>query len=147
MLTSAGIPMLFQGQELKSPGWFDDTKMLEWSRREKFPEYYEAFKRLIALRRNIHGISAGLTGSQTTIIHEDSQNKVIGYMRHNLEYGEKVYVFLNLSSKQIDDYEVNIDTNALSCIFAWNDGIVESGSASVIKSTITMPSYGALIFS
>ena len=147
VLTSAGIPMLFQGQELKSPGWFDDTQKLDWDRREQFPDYYEAFKQLIALRKNINGTSAGLTGSETSIIHEDSDNKVIGYKRENKEYGEKVYVFLNLSNRHIEDYRVNIDGNALKCLFAWSNGLIDPADVKITNGTIDLPSYGSLIFS
>jgi 1,4-alpha-glucan branching enzyme len=146
VLTSAGIPMLFQGQELKSPGWFDDTRRLEWDRRQQFPEYYDAFKRLIALRRNTNGGSAGLTGGRTDIIHEDPQHKVIGYQRQNAEFGEKVYVYLNLSDASIADYTLNgLPTNT-KCIFAWDDGLVNTEKVNVDNGAIHLPSYGALIF-
>ena len=32
VLTSPGIPMLFQGQELLEDRWFDDTVALDWSK-------------------------------------------------------------------------------------------------------------------
>lgn len=146
ILTSAGIPMLFQGQELKCPGWFDDIQALAWDRRQQFPEYYEAFKRLIALRRNVNGNTPGLTGGLTDIIHEDPRNKVIGYCRQNAEFGETVYVYLNLSNTSIDDYVLNGLPNDAHCLFAWNDGLTEVGSVNAENSKVNLPSYGALIF-
>jgi 1,4-alpha-glucan branching enzyme len=83
VLTTAGIPMLFQGQEMKESGWFDDNEALNWHKKDQFNEYYVAFQTLIALRKNRDGLSAGLTGDQTEIIHRDDEHKIIGFNRSN----------------------------------------------------------------
>ncbi len=128
VLTSAGIPMLFQGQEFKEVGWFNDQDGLDWSRKQTFEEFYQAFKILVALRKNSEGNSAGLTGGQTTIIHRDDDNKVLGYKRSNGHAGEDVYIYINFSNRQLDNYELKGFPENARCLFAWNDGIVNDTS-------------------
>jgi len=145
VFTSAGLPMIFQGQDLKESGWFDDNTKLDWERKEKFPEYFEAFKNLISLRKNENGKTAGLTGSETEIIHRDDDNKIIGYRRSNGNANEQVYIYLNLSNATIEDYVLaNLPEN-MQCTFAWADGI-KTSMFEEANETITMPSYGVLIY-
>lgn len=146
VFTSAGVPMLFQGQELKETGWFDDNTKLDWSRKEKFPEYFEAFKTLISLRKNDQGKTAGLTGSETEVIHRDDSNKVIGYRRSNGHDNEQVFVYLNFSNTTIENYQLSNLPENMQCAFAWADGI-KTSSFENYHEKITMPSYGVLIFS
>ena len=55
VLTSPGIPMLFQGQELLEDRWFDDTVALDWSKAERNSGVLRLHRDLIALRRNADG--------------------------------------------------------------------------------------------
>lgn len=146
VLTSAGIPMLFQGQDMKESGWFDDNKELDWNNKEQFKEYYQAFQTLIALRKNTNARSPGLTGKETHIIHYDDQNKVIGYCRSNGFSGEQVYIYLNLSDANINNYELNELKDEATCLFAWSDGIV-TDDVQITNGTVNMTSYGVFIFS
>lgn len=145
VLTGAGIPMLFQGQAIKETGWFDDNTKLNWERKETFSDYFEAIKALIHFRKNASNNTAGLTGSNTDIIHKDDNNKVIGYCRSNGVAHENVNVYINLSNKTIENYTLeNLPSNA-KVLFAWADGM-QTSSIEVKDSTLTLPSYGILLF-
>ncbi|QJR80344.1 1,4-alpha-glucan branching protein [Alteromonas pelagimontana] len=122
-LTSAGIPMLFQGQDFKEAGWFNDENDLDWSRKERFAEYAEAYKQLVALRKNTNGNSAGLTGGNTEIVHRDDDNKVIGYKRSNDVGSQNVYVYIQLSNNTTDNYRLDGLAPETACLFAWSDGL------------------------
>ncbi|WP_413692655.1 hypothetical protein [Psychromonas sp. KJ10-2] len=146
VLTTAGIPMLFQGQEMKESGWFDDNEALNWHKKEQFNEYYAAFQQLIALRKNSEGHSAGLTGDQTHIIHRDDAHKIIGFSRSNGVDDEQINVYLNLSDVEIEEYALSELHEEATCLFAWSDGIV-TDEVSVKNGSINIPKYSVFIFS
>lgn len=59
-LTSAGTPMLFQGQEQLADGYFDDYVPLDWHRAGRFPEIVRFHRDMIRLRLNKDGLSPAL---------------------------------------------------------------------------------------
>jgi 1,4-alpha-glucan branching enzyme len=108
-LTAAGIPMLFQGQELLEDRWFDDTIPIDWSKSHRFAGILQLHRDLIALRRDTDGWSAGLKGSNTTIIRADDVAKVLAWHRW-LEGGpgDDVVVLANLSTQPIVDLALGL---------------------------------------
>ncbi len=80
-LTSPGIPMLFQGQPMLEDKWFSDTDPLDWKRVEKYSGFVALHRDLIALRRNLHGTTAGLTGQHVEVLRVDEDKKVVVYHR------------------------------------------------------------------
>jgi 1,4-alpha-glucan branching enzyme len=60
LLTAPGIPMLLQGQEFVMYGDFNDWEGLDWANAEKYKGIVVAYHDLIALRRNLKGLTAGL---------------------------------------------------------------------------------------
>src|SRR5690606_11387946 len=73
LLTAPGIPMLFQGQELMEVGSFNDWRGIDWERTERFSGIVQAYRELIALRRNLNNYSAGLLGASINIIQLDEE--------------------------------------------------------------------------
>jgi 1,4-alpha-glucan branching enzyme len=55
VLTSPGIPMLFQGQELLEDRWFQDRDPIDWSREKDEHGILAMYRDLIVLRRNLQG--------------------------------------------------------------------------------------------
>ncbi len=103
-ITSPGIPMLLQGQEFLQEGAFNDWRMLEWSRAERFSGIVLAHRQLIDLRINRYGNTAGLMGQSTAIFHHDTFNNVLGY--HRWDNGgphDDVMVIVNCSDKLFDN--------------------------------------------
>jgi 1,4-alpha-glucan branching enzyme len=104
-LTSPGIPMIFQGQELLEGGYFSDTNPLDWSKSKDFKGINRLYRDLIKLRTNANGLSKGLTGQDIEMLYVNNDEKIIAYHRWE-EKGPKdsVVVVLNFSDKQFKDY-------------------------------------------
>lgn len=81
VLTAPGVPMLFQGQELLEDGYFRDDDPVEWSRAQTFAGVRAFYKDLIALRRNLHGTTRGLTGDRANVYHVNNADKVLAMHR------------------------------------------------------------------
>ncbi|QDU78126.1 1,4-alpha-glucan branching enzyme GlgB [Bremerella volcania] len=107
MMTTPGIPMLFQGQEFLQDGWFQDTDPLDWDRKEEFPGVVMLYRDMIHARRNLHGITRGLMGQHVHVYHRNDECKLIAYQRwfdHGL--GDDVIVVVNFSNQALENYHV-----------------------------------------
>jgi 1,4-alpha-glucan branching enzyme len=107
VMTSPGIPMIFQGQPLLEDKWFSDSDPIDWSRLAKFSGFANLHRELIHLRRNWFGVTEGLQGQDVQIIRADNDKKVI--VMHRYKNGgpkDSVVVVLNFSSQTFDDYKV-----------------------------------------
>jgi 1,4-alpha-glucan branching enzyme len=108
LLTAPGIPMLFQGQEFMEGGSFNDWRGLAWDKAGRYKGIVKAYQHLIALRRNVQGNSAGLTGKNINLMHVDEDNKIIAYQRWK-QGGPKddVMVIVNFGDRHFDDYALS----------------------------------------
>lgn len=107
VLTSPGIPMLFQGQELLEDGWFDDTVGLDWTKESENRGILRLHRDLIALRRAADGTTAGLRGPNVSILRADGEAKVLAM--HRWEAGgphDDTIVVANFADRTIDDLRV-----------------------------------------
>lgn len=109
VLTSPGIPMLFQGQTMLEDGWFQDTEAIDWSHVRKFHGVTKLYRDLIRLRLNLDGVSRGLTGQHISVHHVNDHEKVIAFLRHR-EGGvnDHVLVVANFSTTGWEEYEVGV---------------------------------------
>jgi 1,4-alpha-glucan branching enzyme len=109
VLTSPGIPMLFQGQELVEGSWFNDEDGLDWSLRHRHAGLLRLHRDLISLRRNTVDVSRGLRGPHVLVHHVNSEPKVLGWHRW-LEGGPRddVVVLANFSATPFPDYHVGV---------------------------------------
>lgn len=97
VLTSPGIPMLFQGQELLEDRWFDDTVALDWSKAGRNEGVLRLHRDLIALRRATDGTTRGLRGDHAEILHADPEAKVLVFHRWDAGGpGDDVVIVANL---------------------------------------------------
>lgn len=104
ILTSPGIPMLFQGQEMLDPNAFVFGKQtpLDWTRPERLPGMVSMYRDLIKLRRNQEGRTRGLTLQGVNVFHADGADHTLAYHRFgNGGAGDDVVVVANLSNKRI----------------------------------------------
>jgi 1,4-alpha-glucan branching enzyme len=157
LLTTPGIPMLFQGQEFMENGSFNDWEGLDWARAERNQLITDAYRHLIALRKNDDQTSAGLTGRNINQIHADDTNKVIGYHRwQNGGPRDDVMVLVNFANKSHQNYELAWPRDGVWKIrfSAWPAYAVDGQEASVDdvtvkdgKGTIVMPPSSVLILS
>ena len=81
VLTTPGLPMLFEGQEFLEDGWFRDDKALDWSKLKTFQGINRLYRDLVHLRRNLFGNTKGLTGPFVHVFHRNDQDKVIAFHR------------------------------------------------------------------
>lgn len=109
VLTSAGMPLLFQGQEFCEDRWFDDRTPLSWNKTQRHSGFLHLARQLIRLRRNLDGHTAGLRGPHTALLRVDDQRKVLAYHRWwQGGPGDDVIVAVNLSTEVIHGYRVGL---------------------------------------
>lgn len=110
VMTSPGIPMLFQGQEFLENEYFKDTDGLDWTRFSEFKGITKLYRDLIKLRVSTTADHVkGLQGQHIHFLHFNQQNKVVAFSRiwDGLEE-TPVIVILNFSNITFDRYEIGI---------------------------------------
>jgi 1,4-alpha-glucan branching enzyme len=88
VLTTPGIPMLFEGQEFLEDGWFRDDKALDWTKLGTYRGINRLYRDVVHLRRNLFGNTRGLIGPYVHVHHLDDANKIVAFHRW-LEGGPK----------------------------------------------------------
>jgi len=83
VLTSPGIPMIFQGQEMLDDRTFDFFKAtpMDWKQPIRLKGIVSMYRDLIALRRNLAGKTGGLASENVNVFHVDEQNKILAFHR------------------------------------------------------------------
>ncbi|SDU13234.1 maltooligosyl trehalose hydrolase [Verrucomicrobium sp. GAS474] len=108
--TVPGIPMLFEGQEFLTDGWFRDDVALDWNRLGSFRGITRLYRDLIHLRRNLSGTTRGLTGPHVRVHHVNHEHKVVAFHRWQ-DGGPKddVIVVASFSNQAIEgDYRIGL---------------------------------------
>jgi 1,4-alpha-glucan branching enzyme len=122
-LTAPAVPMLFQGQEFLEDEWFRDEVPLHWDKLESFNGIAALYRDLIALRRNLGGHSAGLSGQHLEVNHVDHDRKIIAYRRwREGGAGDDVLVLINMSHLPVTDYVVGVPTGGTWRVRLNSDG-------------------------
>lgn len=107
VLTSPGIPMLFQGQELLEDRWFDDSVALDWEKASTNRGILRLHRDLIALRRARDGATRGLRGSNVAILRADQEARLLA-MHRWMEGGphDDTVVLANFADRAIVDVPI-----------------------------------------
>jgi 1,4-alpha-glucan branching enzyme len=114
VLTAPGIPMLFQGQELLEDRWFQDKVPVDWSRVEDEHGILGMYLDLIALRRNLSGVTRGLCGQNLHIYHFDDGAKLIAFHRWDKQGPtDSVVVVVNMTNQNRDGYRIGFPRTGL----------------------------------
>ena len=107
VLTSPGIPMIFEGQELLEDRWFQDKDPIDWSRVEDEHGILKMYRDMIALRRNLPGTTRGLCGQNSHVYHFDDSVKILAFHRWDKQGpADSVLVVLNMMNQNCDDYSI-----------------------------------------
>lgn len=165
VMTAPGIPMLFQGQEFLEDGWFAADDPLDWSKATTYAPITALYRDLIAMRKNVHGNTRGLSGWSTNMHHVNNTNKVVGFHRwQNGGPGDDVVVVANFSNSSYTNYRIglpraglwrlrfNSDWNGYSADYS-NYPSFDTSAAAVpwngmaYSGVITMAPYTALVYS
>jgi len=107
VMTSPGIPMLFMGQEMLAVAQFSDSTPLDWTRVTTYSNVVAFYHDLIRLRRNLDGVSWGLTGPNISWHVVDNTAKVLAYHRWGAGPNDQVMVVINCSNKALTNYAVS----------------------------------------
>ncbi len=109
VLTSPGIPMIFQGQEILEDEWFRDKVPIDWSRGTTYAGVLALYRDLIRLRRNLEDTTRGLRGGGVDVHHVDDDANVLGYRRWDAGGpGDDVVVALNVSWREHASYRFGV---------------------------------------
>ncbi|MGI4759600.1 MAG: alpha-amylase family glycosyl hydrolase [Janthinobacterium lividum] len=108
VLTAPGIPMLFQGQEFLAPGSFNDTEPLEWAWAEAHTGLTQLYRDLIALRRDLRGVTPGLRGQGCHVFHVNNDAKVIAFARWDGRPEDATIVVANFGNQAHEDYTIGL---------------------------------------
>jgi 1,4-alpha-glucan branching enzyme len=107
VLTAPGIPMIFEGQELLEDRWFQDKVPIDWSRAEDEQGILGMYRDLIALRRNLSGVTRGLCGQNIHLYHFDDGAKIIAFHRWDKQGPtDSVIVVVNMMNQNRDGYVI-----------------------------------------
>lgn len=165
VMTSPGIPMIFQGQEILEDEYFRDTDPVDWSKLTTYAGINQLYTDLIRLRRNWYNTTAGLRGQSLNFHHVNNNDKVIAYHRWDGGGGgDDVVIVLNLSSQTWNSYNIgfprggtwNVRLNTDSVLYSSDYG--NFGSLSVnatvgakdgmnFNGDLSIAPYSALILS
>lgn len=114
VLTSPGIPMLFQGQELLEDRWFQDKDPIDWSRAEDQNGILLMYRDLVGLRRDLSHTTRGLCGQNMHVFHCNNEAKVIAFHRWDKQDPkDSVVVAVNLRDRSVDDYTIGFPREGL----------------------------------
>lgn len=109
VLTSPGIPMLFQGQEFLEDEFFSDDDPLDWSKLTTFSGIHALYRDLIRLRRNWFDNTRGLRGNGTNVHHVNDFDKVIAFHRWDQGGpGDDVVVLSNFADRSWNNYRIGV---------------------------------------
>lgn len=103
-MTSPGIPMIFQGQELLATGYFEDGNELDWEGGKWNPGMVRIYRDLIRLRTNRDGVTGSLQSAALDLIHVHDGDKIVAYARG--EGDDRVMVVLNFSQQTWEGYRI-----------------------------------------
>jgi 1,4-alpha-glucan branching enzyme len=107
VLSTPGIPMLFQGQEFLADAWFGDKIPLNWGRMTTYSGVWLFYRDMIALRRNRAGTTRGLRGQSVNVFHVNDADKVIAYHRWDRGGpGDDVVVLANFANRSYTSYRL-----------------------------------------
>jgi len=162
VLTSPGIPMLFQGQERNEDWTFSAETALRWSLTNTHAGIVRAYGDMVKLRRNRYGGTQGLKGTGVNVHHQDNVNKVMAMVRWDAGGGsDDVVVVMNLAATkwQSNNYEIqfpsagtwyvhyNSDSSSYGPDFENIGQTQVTASGSPAKAFVNMGMYATLIFS
>jgi len=106
VMTTPATPMLFMGQEMLATNQFGDSKPLNWTFTNTYSKVVNFYRDLTRLRRNLDGVSLGLTGPNITSHVVNNTDKVLAFHRWGAGPNDQVMVVMNFSNKPLTNYSV-----------------------------------------
>ena len=151
VMTSPGIPMIFQGQELLEDKWFAAEDPMDWSKEVTYAGIKALYRDLIRMRRNVGGVTKGLTGAFTNVHHVNNTSKLVGYHRWaNGGTGDDVVVLANFSNTSFPNYRIGLPragTWRVRFNSDWNGYSADYGNYAATDVTADNWGYDGMAFS
>jgi hypothetical protein len=160
-LTSPGIPMLLEGQEMLEARPFGSFNALDWNKTNAQSGIVQLYTDMVHLRRNLEGVSSGLKGINVNVTTADNTNKLIAWHRWNTgASGDDVVAVANLANAPRTSYTINfpkagtwhvqfnsdwIKYSPDYASFGTRGSVVASGNPATAK--VDIGKYSALVFS
>ena len=109
IMTMPAMPMLFMGQEMLEDEQFSDSNPLEWTHATTYTNVVSFYRDLIHLRRNLDGVSLGLTGPSVAshVVRNDAPWKLLAFHRYGAGADDKVMIIMNFTSMAIPSYAIH----------------------------------------
>lgn len=106
LMTMPATPMLFMGQEMLENAQFSDSTPLDWTHATTYSKVVNFYRDLIHLRRNLDGVSLGLTGPNVTshVVQDDNPWKLLAFHRWGAGADDQVMVIMNFTANPIPSY-------------------------------------------
>lgn len=106
IMTMPATPMLFMGQEMLEVAQFADNNPLDWTHTTTYSNVVSFYRDLIHLRRNLDGVSPGLTGPNVTshVVRNDNPWKLLAFHRWGAGANDQVMVIMNFTANAIPSY-------------------------------------------
>jgi 1,4-alpha-glucan branching enzyme len=109
MVTSPGIPMIFQGHEVLDWDRWNDAQPFPWDHLQSFGRYHLFYADLIRLRRYLNGTTRGLCGAHARVLQCNDDGKVLVYQRWDRGGGaDDVVVVASFSSQCYPAYRLGL---------------------------------------
>ena len=108
VMTSPGIPMIFQGQEFLEDGYFKDTEELNWDKLNRLEGIDHLTTDLIKLRTGETPGVEGLKGQHAEIVHFNQENKILAYKR-TMNGEQPALIILNFENRDFEDYGIGVE--------------------------------------
>jgi 1,4-alpha-glucan branching enzyme len=160
VMTTPGIPMLFMGQEMLAVDQFGCGTPLDWSRTTTYSGVVKFYRDLARLRRNLDGVSLGLTGPNLFwhVVRNDAPWKLLAFHRWGAGPDDQVMVVMNFTSTTVPSYWINswpadgpwyVNLNSDSTYFSSDFGNQGSSQVTVSggRGEIAIGPYSVLILS
>jgi len=162
-LTSPGVPMIFQGQEMLENQQFSSTRLVDWTKTNTYSGIVQLYRDLIGARRDLKGCTPGLEGDQCSMLWVDNSGKLVAFHRWNSSVPNKdAVVIANFANVNYGSYNLNFpssgtwyvhfnsDSTNYSSDFGNNGNPVGSSvvaGGSTVQASVAIGPYSALILS
>src|SRR5262249_52369833 len=80
---------------------------LDWTRVNTYSNIVSFYRDMIRLRRNLDGVSWGLTGPNVSWHAVDNTSKLLAFHRWGAGPNDQVMVVINCSNVQLNNYQIN----------------------------------------
>lgn len=145
VMTTPGVPLIFQGQEFLEDGYFDDGDPVDWSKLTTYGGINLLYRDLIRLRRDWFNNTRGLRGQNQNVHHINNSDKLLAFHRYDVGGpGDDVIVIVNFADRTWNDYWLGFPAGGLWYTRFNSDAQIYSGDYGNFGSSTTTAFAGGM---